>query len=93
MCRGFSQVCELVERELPGIDMARFTDAYWRAEAAARPSVDAGSIRCGEFRGERFAAALEPWCRPSMAASSWCGRCIDGCPAVRRRARLPGRAA
>lgn len=81
--RRFAQVCELVERELPGIDVARFTDAYWRADAAARPGVDAGSIRYGEFRRERFAAALEPWCTPSRellaAYELVCDASIDGC--------------
>jgi putative hydrolase of the HAD superfamily len=62
--RRFARVCELVERDVPGIDVARFTDAYWRADADGRPGVDAGSIAYSEFRRARFATALEPWCTP-----------------------------
>lgn len=81
--RRFARVCELVEREVPGIDVARFTDAYWRADADGRPGVDAGSIGYREFRRGRFAQALEPWCTPGAELVSAyelvCDASIDGC--------------
>jgi putative hydrolase of the HAD superfamily len=81
--RRFARVCELVGGHVPGIDIDRFTDAYWRWDAARRPDVDAGRIGYREFRQARFASALEPWCVPATdlveAYEAVCDAAIDRC--------------
>jgi putative hydrolase of the HAD superfamily len=81
--RRFARVRELVRRQVPGIDLERFTESYWRCDAARRPDADSGAIGYREFRQARFAAALEQWCVPPAtlveAYEAACDAAIDGC--------------